>query len=170
MSGTRPDPERQVAAPRSGRRSRREGSAQAGRATGEDEILRTRHGMPGRGGSPPERREGPSVGPRGAEHSPHRDRGAAASAAGDGPRGEWLPSGVLLTSGEALAAVLVAGACWPSAAVLFALAERSAELSEPIAGHGFVASLLFGLACGLYVSLRLRGRRLAWRKQLEGKR
>lgn len=81
----------------------------------------------------------------------------------------WLPVDILLTSGEALAAVLVAEAAWSAAMVVLALAERLTELQEPIASHGFGSALLFGLACGLYVSLSLRSRRLVWKRQLEGK-
>jgi len=80
-----------------------------------------------------------------------------------------LPTGALLTPGEVLAAVLVAEIGWGVAVLVLALAERLAELPEPLAGHGFAWTFLFGLMCGLYTLVCLRSRRLAWRKHLRGK-
>jgi hypothetical protein len=80
-----------------------------------------------------------------------------------------LPTGALLTPGEVLAAVLVAEIGWGVAMLVLALVERLAELPEPLAGHSFASTFLFGLICGLYVLVCLRSRRLAGRKHLRGK-
>ncbi|MGH3146541.1 MAG: hypothetical protein ACRDTR_12145, partial [Rubrobacter sp.] len=81
----------------------------------------------------------------------------------------WLPTGALLTPGEVLAAVLVAEIGWGLALLVLALAERLAELPEPVAGHGSASTFPFGAICGLYTLVCLRGRRLAWRRHLGGK-
>jgi hypothetical protein len=80
-----------------------------------------------------------------------------------------LPTGALLTPGEVLAAVLVAEIGWGVAVLVLALAERLAELPEPLAGHRFASTCLFGMVCGLYTLVCLRSRRLAWRRHLRGK-
>ena len=139
----------------------------------EDEILRTErvggNGRPMADVPAPGRGTGtnPEAGGReiisGPGHGPPASRPP-----GEAYRG-WLPPGVLLTPGEALTAVFVAEIGWWMAAVFVALSGRLAELPEPVAGHCFAWVLAFGLACGLYALVRLRSRRMAWRKQLRGK-
>lgn len=146
-------------------------NAEADRADGGDEILRT-----GRGGGkvrPAADRPAPIHG-----QGTHNEAGGGgrltrspdglASGAADETYGGWLPTDVLLTPGEALAALLVAEMGLGLALVALALAERLAEIPEPVAGHGFAAAFLCGLVCGLYVLVRLRSRRLAWRRHLRG--
>lgn len=160
------------AAPSPGRPCGQEGAAEADQAAGGDEILRTERG----GGNGRPTADGPASihgrgthsraggGKRSSEHRP----GLTASGAPDETYGGWLPTGTLLTPGEVLAAVLVAEIGWGLAMLVLALAERLAELPEPVAGHGFASTFLFALICGLYVLVRLRSRRLAWRSHLRG--
>ena len=160
-----------VDAPFPGRPSGQEGAAEANQAAGGDEILRTERGG-GNGrhavdGPAPVHGQGTHLGANDGKRSP--GPGLTASGAPDETYGGWLPTGALLTPGEVLAAVLVAEIGWGLAMLVLALAERLAELPEPVAGHGFASTFLFGLVCGLYVLVHLRSRRLAWRRHLRGK-
>lgn len=147
-------------------------AAQARRAACGDEILRTERGRgkdkPAANRPTPIHGQDVPVRAGGGERFPEPRHGPPASGSADETYGGWLPTGVLLTPGEALAAVLVAKIGWGGAMVVLALAERLAELPEPLAGYGLASTFLFGLACGLYVLLRLRSHRLAWRRQLRG--
>lgn len=139
----------------------------------EDEILRTErvegNGSPREDGPAPGYGRGTRLGEGKRERSSGPGHGPPASRPpGEAYRG-WLPPGVLLTPGEALTAIFVAEIGWWMAAVFVALSGRLAELPEPMARHDFAWVLVFGLACGLYALVRLRSRRMAWRKQLRGK-
>lgn len=157
-----------------GHRSGHENAAEAGQAANGDKILRTE-----RGGGNGRRAVDDSAQIHGQELPTKAGGGeravgsngepATPSSTDKGYRG-WVPSGVLLALGEVLVAVLVAEIGWVVAMLVLTLIERLAELPEPVARHGFVSALLFGLVCGLYVLIRLRSRRLAWRKHLRGER
>ena len=148
----------------------RENTAEANQAAGGDEILRTERGRgsgrPVANGSASVHGQGTHLGADGRKRVP--GHGLTASGVANETYGGWLPTGVLLTPGEVLAAVVVAEIGWGLALLVLALAERLAELPEPMAGHGFASTFLFGLICGLYTLVRLRSRRLAWRKHLRG--
>lgn len=155
---------------RIGHPSNRE-DAEADRASGGDEILRTERGgakgVPAAGDPTSVRgRDVPVRADR--EHRSDPGRGPAPYGPAGGTNGGWLPTGVLLTLGEALAAVLVAEIGWGLALLALTLAERLAELPQLFAEHGLAATFLFGLVCGTYVLVRLRSRRLAWRRHLRG--
>lgn len=148
-----------------------EHAAETVQAASGDEILRT-----GRDGGGNGRRAGDDstpfsgqdvlVGADGGERSPEHE--LIVSETADTIYRGWLPTGAFLTPGEVLAAIFAAEICWGIAVAVLALAERLVELPEPVAGHEFASTLLFGLVCGLYVLFRLRSRRLAWRKHLRG--
>ena len=158
------------AAPSPGRPCGQEGAAEANQAGGGDEILRTeRSGGNGRqatNGSASIHRQGTNLGADDGKRVPWPELTASGSA-NETYRG-WLPTGALLTLGEVLAAVLVAEIGWGVAVLVLALAERLAELPEPLAEHGFASTFLFALICGLYTLVCLRSRRLAWRRHLGG--
>ena len=147
-----------------------EDAAEADRAAGGDEILRTERGgrdiRPAADGPASKHERGTHLGTGDVKGFPRR--GPAASGKADETYGGWLPTGVLLTPGEVLAAVLVAEIGWGVAMLVLMLAERLAELPEPVAGHKFASTFLFGLVCGLYALVCLRSRRLACRKHLRG--
>ena len=148
----------------------RENTAEADQAAGGDEILRTERsggkGRPAVYGSASVHGQGTHLGADDGKRPPKPGHGLTASGSANETYRGWLPTGALLTPGEVLAAVLVAEIGWGVAMLVLALAERLAELPEPLAGHGFASTFLFGLVCGLYTLVCLRSRRLAWRRHL----
>lgn len=80
----------------------------------------------------------------------------------------WLPTDKVFTGREAAISAFVAEVLFTVLLVVLALAGRWVQLPAPVAKNEVLSALLVGLLCGLYVLLRLRAQRLAWRKQLMG--
>lgn len=143
------------------------------RTAGGDEILKTRKtrgaGRRDADGTGSDGRQGLRAGTRGAGGAPGAHPGPVPRTVEGRYRG-WLPSGSLLTPGEVATAGFVAELAWATAGAVLLVAERLAVLPEPAARSGFLAALLFGLACGLYVLVGLRSRRLVRRRHLRGER
>ena len=140
------------------------------RAAGGDEILKTRGA--GRGitdGPGSDGGQGLRAGTRGAGDAPGAHPGPVPRIV-DGRYRGWLPSDGLLTPGEIATAGVITELAWATAGAVLLVTERLAALPEPAARSGFLAALLFGPACGLYVLVGLRSRRLARRMHLRGER
>lgn len=138
-----------------------EGAPETDRAVGEDEILRSGSASGGRGAKSQASAEKP------AHTAGLGERRRTPEPAGEAYAG-WLPSGRALTGREVAISALIAEALFAALLVLLTVAERWAALPEPVGGYEIPLTLSAGLLCGLYVLLRLRARRLAWRRQLTG--
>lgn len=80
----------------------------------------------------------------------------------------WLPTNDFLTGREIAIAAFVAAMLSTVLLIVLSLAERWVQLPASAAESGILSALLVGLLCGLYILLRLRAYRLAWRRQLTG--
>lgn len=82
----------------------------------------------------------------------------------------WLPAGQFLTLKELSTALIIAEVFWIVSALILETAEKLVDLPELVSHNEMITALLLGVLCGLYALFRGRGRRLAWRSHLRGKR
>ena len=140
----------------------KEGAAGVNRAGDEDEILKSGRRV----------NTAPGVGKSSIVEEHARDIGSGRGWRTPKPDDDlytgWLPTDKIFTGEEVVIAAFVAEMLFAISFVALALAGRWVQLPAPVEGNEILSALLGGLFCGLYVFLRLRTQRLAWRRQLTG--